>query len=278
MFILPIAAAAVSSSNYSQPMQDVNSGGANLNSSNYSGASSAGGSAAGKTANANFTLISGGLSMMSVLSTADVTAPVISNVKIDEKAIVTGDYIQKEGILTASITDETVVDRDLSSIEVDGVLTSFSQLTGVSTYNATTGTLFVKLNFSNDGGHNIKIYATDIYANTSNFSTAVKVDNGDLKATGVYVYPNPYRGVGNMAIGYQLNKAANTSIFIFNAVGRLIYRQNFVLGAEGAHIGYNEVSWNVHSDFGEMLANDIYFLRIVSDNKPVGRAKIAVIK
>ena len=246
-------------------------------STNYSsGPNMAGGLAVGISHSTNYVGFSGIVGF--AVQAGDSTSPVISNFKIDGRTVVNGDYIKKDATLTATVTDETALSLTTSSIEVDGVGITFNSLSGTSSYDATTGLLTYRLNITADGNHTITIKAMDISGNSSTLSRTTKIDTGELKALSVYVYPNPYRGIGNMAIGYQLNKNADTAIYIFNAIGRLIFKRTYISGAEGAHIGYNEITWDAKDDFGNLLSNDVYFLRVVSDGKPVGRTKIAVIK
>ncbi len=277
LFLLPAVAFAASSTNYSSPMSIVGAGGGNSSSSNYSGTSAVGASAVGKSVSANYIGISGGLGFS--IYSGDTTPPVISNTQMDGKSLVSHDYIKKDGTLTATVTDETAIDIAASSVEVDGVAVTFANLTGSSSYNAATGALSYKLNITADGDHSISIRAVDTSGNTTIISQSLKVDTGDLKATSVYMYPNPFNpNHGAGVIAYQLSKDGDTSIYIFNMIGRLVYKRSFASGQAGAQAGYNEVSWDGKSDFGETLGNDIYFLRIVSGGKPIGRTKIAVIK
>jgi len=272
-----MAQAASLSGNYNLPVSIIGAGGGSNSSTNFTGTGIAGGPPGGKTTSPNYINIGGGAG--SILIAADAGKPVILNFKIDGKTIVNGDYIKKDGTLTATVTDETGIDTNLSSVEVGGDFTTFRSLTGASTYDASTGGLTFKLNIATDGDHIISIHAVDVSGNSRTVSRTVKVDTSELKAVSVFMYPNPFNpNTGAGVIAYQLNKEAETSVYIFNAIGQLIYRRNYIAGSSGAQVGYNEVPWDGRSDFGEIVGNDVYFLRVVSGGKPVGRTKIAVIK
>ena len=45
-----------------------------------------------------------------------------------------------------------------------------------------------------------------------------------------------------------------------------------------ATIGYNQKSWDGRDDYGQIVSNGVYLVRIVADGKLVGKDKIWVIK
>lgn len=267
---------ALSSSNYSIPGSIAGSAGGKNTSVNYHNQSLVGVTAAGKNNSASFSAISGtGI----IIVTTSASAPAISNLKIDGQSVINNDYVKATGLLTATITSDAGLNLNTSSVEVDGTATTFAALSGGSTYDATTKLLTYQLNLSGNTNHSITIHAADTNSQSATASLTVKVDNGALKTVAVYCYPNPYNpNSGNARIAYQLNQDANTSIYLFNAAGELVYKRNYTAGSAGGRVGYNEVTWNGQSDFGATVGNDIYFLRVVSDGRPIGKAKIAVIK
>lgn len=275
--MLPIVAhAGMSSSSYSIPASGIGVTGGSSSSPSYTGIAVVGAPASGKTSSASYTSNSGtGV----VIVTTSATAPAISNLRIDGVPVLNNDYIKKNGVLTATITADAGLDLGASSVEVDGTATTFAALSGGSTYDAATKVLTYHLNLTSDGNHTLSIRAADVSGQSTTASLTVKVDTGDIKAVAVYCYPNPYNpNSGNARIAYQLNKDADTAIYLFNAVGELVYKREYASAAAGGATGYNEVTWDGKSDFGSIIGNDIYFLRVVSGGKPVGKTKIAVIK
>lgn len=92
--------------------------------------------------------------------------------------------------------------------------------------------------------------------------------------------PNPFNpGIGQRTeICYQLGQDAEVTIYIFNTNNQLIKKISCSAGSTGGQEGYNKVTWDGISDFAEVVANDIYFARVVSGGKQLGKCKIAVIK
>lgn len=277
LVLLALPAAGMTGVSYTQPGSVIGVGGGDTSSGNYSGLNTIGDPAAGKTIGIDYIDLAGGIAILA--QTAMPGSPVISNFRIEGRRIVDNDYIKAAGTLTASVTDETAVDINLSSVEVDGAYTAFSALTGTSTYDAATGSLTFAFSGLPDGSHILGIRAIDNYGNVNHVRRVVQVDAGTLKAAGVFIYPNPFNPrVGTARIAYRLTNDGVTSVYIFNAVGQLVYKQSYASGAEGGRVGYNEVDWSGAANSGAIVANDIYFLRVVSDGRVIGKCKIAVIK
>lgn len=269
----------MTSGSYSIPASGIDVTGGTGSSAGYIGIALVGAPATGKTSSSSYTSV-GGTGI--IIITTSATAPAISNIRVDNVPVINGDYIKRDGTLTATVSSDAGINTNTSSVEIDGTATTFAALTGASSYDAATKVLTYKLNLTADGNHTIRIHAADVSGQSATASLTVKVDTGDLKAVAVYIYPNPYNpnaaGGTNARIGYQLNKDANTAIYLFNAVGELVYKREYTTGTQADRTGYNEVTWDGKSDFGSVVGNDIYFLRVVSDGKPVGKTKIAVIK
>jgi len=233
---------------------------------------------AGKSSNSNYQNVGGFLAAFAVGQ--DASGPVIKDFKVDGREVRAGDYVASAGRITANVTDASGVNLTTSNVGFDTTKTAFSGLSGDSSYNTTTGDLINKLNITSDGDHTLNIYAVDTTGNISSYEVAVKVDTGDVKASNVYAYPNPYNpSAGDMRLAYMLSKDATITIYIFNALNQPIWKRDYTTGTEGGHAGYNEVLWNGVTDFGEVAGNDIYFARLVADGRRViNRVKIAVVK
>jgi hypothetical protein len=267
----------MNSANYGISTSGVGAASGSLSSASYSGSGGAGLGAVGRTSSTSYSGVSG--SGGTGFLAADAAPPVISDLKIDSSGIVNGDLIKSDGTLTALVTDNIGIDTSKSSVEVDGIFTAFSSLASPSTYNAATGALSFKLAISSSGNHVIEINAVDTSNNVTAVSRSVKTDSGDLAASAVMFYPNPFNP-NNAAgvIAYQLNKDSDVSVYIFNAIGRIIYKKNYLSGTTGGETGYNEVGWDGKDASGAVVGNDLYFVRLVSGGKVIGKTKIAVIK
>ncbi len=264
------------------PQNFIGGGGStNSTSSTNSSSGSAGGSAIGKMTNSGYIMIAGfqaGL-MSTTYSTGSAVASsvVIDNVLFNGYEKLDDDYVEASPRVLATITSlASTISPEVSYVEVNGTKTYFSGLTSPSGFS---GTSFIYDATFSDGDNTFSIVAYDRSGNSETYSRTLKVDIGDISATSVYIFPNPYNpnnGVGKIA--YSLNKQDTVSVYIFNAIGQLVYKREYLSGWAGARVGYNEVDFNGVSDFGQTLANDLYFLRIVSGGKPIGRAKIAILK
>ena len=276
-FVLVVFFASGACASYTTSTHGVGAGSGSVSSSSYSGPAGAGVGAVGRTSSSSYSGISGPYG--AIFLATDTTPPVVSSFKIDSITIIDGDLIKRDGTLTATVTDNIGVDTSKSSVEVDGAFTKFSALTSPSSYDAATGALSYNISISTSGDHTIKIHAFDTNNNATVVSRSVKTNSGDLAAIAVRFYPNPFNpNSASGVIAYQLNKDSDVSVYIFNAIGQLIYRANFLSGATGGHVGYNEVPWDGKDDFGSIVGNDIYFVRVVSGGKVIGKTKIAVIK
>lgn len=206
--------------------------------------------------------------------------PLILRLSFDGRSIVSGDYVPADAVITAAITSETSIDIQASSIEVNSSVLQFSALTGNSTYDAATGNLVYDPETNFPAGINtLTIRVINQVGTASARSINFKVA-GDTSLVGpVLNNPNPFNPNNESTeIAYYLTTDSNVTVYIFNALGQLVYRQDYVSGATGGQAGYNEISWTGKSFAGYVLGNDIYFLRLVAGGKVIGRGKIAILK
>ncbi|OGC15661.1 hypothetical protein A3J90_07790 [candidate division WOR-1 bacterium RIFOXYC2_FULL_37_10] len=259
------------------PSQLILTGSGKNYSNNYVNNGIAGGVAIGFSTSLNYVSVANGeVTQVAASASSSIS---ITEVKINGKSVVDGDFISSGNILTASIATTDTIDLNLSLITLDGNSFKFSDLSGNSSYDTSTGKLSFQLDITTNGSHSILIKAVNDTGNSDSVSYSFNSNSDDLVVSNLLVYPNPFNpNNGSLTISYQLSKNSNVSVFIFDAIGRLIYRQNYTLGQDGGRVGYNEVLWDGKTGMGNIVGNDIYFLRIVVDGKPLGKAKIAVIK
>jgi hypothetical protein len=222
--------------------------------------------------------------LAALFQTVDVHPPEISNFKIDGKAVGSevrdGDYIDEDAELTATVTDDVAVDESASEVGADSDLLAFDQLTGSSSYDVASGALTYVFNNLPDGDHTVKITAFDTSGKSTEESITVKVTSV-LKAVNLLVYPNPYNpDAGNLRIEYQLTQQLEgpIDIFVFNQINQLVYRRTIQPGSDGGRIGHNTIYWNGVDNFNAKLSPGIYFLKIASGKKLLGKHKIAVLR
>ena len=210
----------------------------------------------------------------------DTIGPTISYVNFDGRKILSNDYVSPNVEVTARVVDnQSGVSNSRSSIEVDGRPIPFVSTTYGTSFN--NDILAYKGNFAN-GTHTFQVVACDNAGNlTTSDAVAFKVTGGEPSISGpVLTYKNPFNpGKGEVTnITYMLNTDADMTIYIYNMITRLVKKIDCPRGTEGGHAGYNQVPWNGYSDSRELVANDAYYVRIVSGGKVIGKCKIAVLK
>ena len=254
--------------------QFLSSGGGNSNDIDYSNFASIGGSFSGSSYGTEGVL----LSQITPISTfaIDTTNPTVADVKFDNITAKNGDYIKSGSILTATISDDVAVSLT-SYILIDGTAYRFDSLPSGSTYSSNVLTFVVPT--LSAGSHSISIVASDSSGNSSSKAYSVAVNDNTQIASSVLFYPNPFNPNNETGkLGYQLSKDSETILFIFNSIGQVTYKKVFQSGTEGGHVGYNEVDWDGKDSLGKVVGNDIYFVKIISENKVLGGTKVAVIK
>jgi len=212
--------------------------------------------------------------------TLDLIGPTISYIHFDGRTVISNDYVPSKAEITARVIDnQSGVNSPQSSIEVDGRLIPFNSVPYNTSFIGDVMTY--KGNFA-DGSHTFRVIAADNAGNlTTSETIAFKVEAGEAKILGpVLNYKNPFNpGRGEVTqITYMLNTDTDITIYIYNMIGQLVKKIDCPSGAEGGHSGYNSVPWNGYSDSRELVANDAYYLRIISGGKVIGKGKIAVLK
>ncbi|MCY3740863.1 MAG: T9SS type A sorting domain-containing protein [Candidatus Poribacteria bacterium] len=77
-------------------------------------------------------------------------------------------------------------------------------------------------------------------------------------------YPNPFNP--ETWIPYRLAKAANVQIPIYNAHGTVVRHLELGYQSAGYYISRNRAAyWDGKNDFGERVANGIYFYQLQAD-------------
>ncbi len=91
-------------------------------------------------------------------------------------------------------------------------------------------------------------------------------------------YPNPFTPPSQSTImSYDLDENSDTKIYILNSVGQVVRKLSFSSGANGGKLGGNTATWDGLSNFGAVVPNGIYLLRIISGGGLAGKGKIVVL-
>lgn len=282
MLISSLSFASIGNTYRSNP-EGTNAGGETATGASYSTGNALGDNAIGTASGANYTTDLGLIASSISYATREAGVPYVNNLKFDGRTIHSGDYVSSDAVITALVTDTAVsINTAACSIEIDGISTFFSNLSGSSSYIPSTGVLTYKnpTPFSN-GLHSLKIVAVNNAAVVTTLSLNFRVESGEIKISGpVLNYPNPFAPNGNnqTIIAYNLNVDAKVTLYLVNSIGQIILKREFAAGADGGHAGYNTFNWDGRSDFNELVGNDIYLIRLVSDGKVIGKGKLAVLR
>jgi len=131
--------------------------------------------------------------------------------------------------------------------------------------------------WSRDGITIISSSSTSITFTVSHFTIFTSM--GALSSNLFRFGPNPYnpnKGSGNF--WYWLDANKDTSIYLIDTGGTIVWKQSYASGSNGAKQGENNISYDGKTSWGDVLGNGVYLYKIVQDGKSVGSGKIAVIK
>jgi len=174
------------------------------------------------------------------------------------------------GQVTTEVSGRTYLSVDAGTIS----LTSLE-----STEFSDDGIFNGWLSLSNVGIRTLTV-RNDYIAGTTSAQIEVLVPQ-EVAAGGLARFgPNPYNPSSgqNAVFWYWLNEDKETSIFVFDAQGGLIWRQVYPAGSMGGQSGVNAVVWNGKNNFGEVLENGIYLYRIAQGNKSIYKGKLIILK
>lgn len=133
------------------------------------------------------------------------------------------------------------------------------------------------------GNYTLRLTAVDSAGNTSTKSISLTIDGSsasDKSSSGQsYSSPNPFNPAqqANTYISYTLSGNFNTSVFLFDITGKLIFRRNFSSGENGGKAGTNMVAWDGKDNFGGMAQNGVYLFKVVADGNILAKGKIIVL-
>lgn len=205
---------------------------------------------------------------------------VSQNVFVGSKLLQSNDYVDSVVTLLVPVHTSLISANALATLNISGAISKTVTFNPAVTDNVVTVSLTLPV-----GTDILNIVAQDWDGNLSNQRTialrvAAASDGVSLKAgSTILPYPAPYNpDAGNLTVAYELNKAANMEIYIYNLAGRLLSKVAIASGAEGAKSGYNEVTLAGVDAFGQSWSNGVNILRLVSNKQVIGTSKILVIR
>ena len=224
---------------------------------------------------------------------SDDIGPTITNYLIDGKVQYRGDIIDSTPVISATILDEgSAVRIKIIRIYVnDDLAYSGTYLDWAGAVYDSTGYFSYTLPALAEGTYDIAIRAYDF---ADNVAEKIYEELHVYASPGVVGpllnHPNPFSPLegGVTIISFYLKTDADVALMLYDITGSLKWRFNASAGAEtypgsgvgaGGAAGYNEISWDGKSSYGEISGNGIYILKLVDirQNKQLGGGKITVL-
>lgn len=138
------------------------------------------------------------------------------------------------------------------------------------------------------GPYTLRLLVVDKAGNSSVESVALTIlsasptkqviAQGTLAPT--YALPNPFNNRPNsaeMSFAYSLAGNFDTTIYLFDLNGNLIWRNNYAAGENGGKAGSNSPTWNGQDLYGVKVANGVYIYQITAGQKIIARGKVIVL-
>jgi len=91
-------------------------------------------------------------------------------------------------------------------------------------------------------------------------------------------FPTPYKPLTDpsVRISYTLSTNSDVTIYMYDISGQIVLTKKFISGFPGGQAGYNDFVWDGQTDFGKIIANGIYVIKIISKGKSIGTGKLIV--
>jgi len=203
----------------------------------------------------------------------DSIPPRIAKVSVNNVQVQAGSFISSKPLIQASISDNVSVDPDNLKVFIDNAeFNPDSFINGLMKYKH-------KVPLS-PGKHNIKVVASDIAGNKADpwEVKGVRVSEG-IEAADISTFPTPFNPLaGPVYISYRLNANAETTIFVYDKFGSLIFSMKFGEGQNGGKRGWNKIVWNGVTGSDSIVGNGEYSFKIVANRNLVGKGQIIVQK
>lgn len=91
--------------------------------------------------------------------------------------------------------------------------------------------------------------------------------------------PNPFNpNAGGGRFWYWLTADKETSLYLIDLGGTVVWKQSFTAGTNGGKAGENNLLYDGKTNWGDLLGNGVYLYKVVQDGKSIGGGKIAIIK
>lgn len=210
--------------------------------------------------------------------------PTIDRVRFDGRLYMRGDIISSKPSIEARILDESGSSETVqpSSIKVKAGPNVLSP--GASVYDFGTGMMNYNMRKEpvalGPGTYTVTIEARDIYGNLGRWEGYdLRVMAGRTQVIGpMLAYPSPFSPLKGqrLRVAYTLSVADDITIYLYDISGQVVLTKKFSADGPGGLAGYNDFLWDGKTDFGKIVANGIFIVKIVAKGRAVGTGKIVV--
>ena len=194
-----------------------------------------------------------------LINATDVQSPWIS-VTADHQPVANGCYLDKRATLQISIEDDSGVDIRSESIRIsiDQKQYALTEMTWQDSLADPAKASFMFAPDLKNGTHILNVQAMDIHGNMNQLAPIQFTVNDEMDVKFLGNYPNPFEK--NTVFTYFLTSSArHVRLKIYTVSGRLI-RTFDDLSMTSAD--YHEVIWDGRDDWGDEVANGVYFFKL----------------
>jgi hypothetical protein len=184
-------------------------------------------------------------------------------IQVENQPFIEGSFIPSTPMMSAVIQDESGVDIQTGKISIyfDDILQDPSIMV---LPDSTRDPVNITVTFRPEltpGEHTIRMSATDVNGNTGTSETIRFRVGSQLEIQYLGNHPNPFRRQ-TIFVYVLTDVARKVSLKIYTVSGKLI--RTFE-GYEMASPDYHEVVWDGNDEWGEEVANGVYFFRLKAE-------------
>jgi flagellar hook assembly protein FlgD len=200
--------------------------------------------------------------------------------RADGTEIINGDPIES----TPSFEVIVATDKSLTLSNLKFYINGTTEIASSTTQESNRTLTYAYYNPTFTAGvHDVRVEATDDDGNTATkeATNLLVQTTGKVTIFGAPLnYPNPFDpGTETTTISYNLSRAGNVSLRIFDLAGNQIAKMDYSANQDGGKAGYNEITWDGRSN-GSYVGNGIYIYVLIVDGSVAqnGKGKLTVFK
>lgn len=192
----------------------------------------------------------------------DKKAPYI-DIEVDNQAFTQNSYVSRNPLFNILLQDETAIDLRPSGIGVfiDNAQIPFSDLMIPDSLTSLTD---LNVSFKPDlqpGHHTLQVQANDIHGNKNNGKLVNFRVGTDLSLSFLGNHPNPFR-VETVFVYVLTDVAKKVSLKIYTVSGKLLRN---ISDNTMASPDYHEIVWDGRDEWGNLVANGVYFFKLTAE-------------